>query len=200
MPVSWQILLHCYFFIQVRFYGSHKFPCRSLLLSTTVLNDMYIYFLYNVCIYIYIYVYIRYFTFYTRPACTHMHTYACTLAYTHVHTYGTAQLQGSECSRVSCVSLASFTHAAREYHVCHSRVMKLRVRSTTVYFYSSFSLQVTCELVNSRRSKQTTVLGCLVTPSQRWKPNSLKMVYTQLHIVILIPYNYLCHTYVIVCF
>ena len=26
-------------FIQVCFYGSHKFPCRSLLLSTTVLND-----------------------------------------------------------------------------------------------------------------------------------------------------------------
>ena len=26
-------------FIQVRFYGSHKFPCRSLLLSTTILND-----------------------------------------------------------------------------------------------------------------------------------------------------------------
>ena len=25
-------------FIQVCFYGSHKFPCRSLLLSTTVLN------------------------------------------------------------------------------------------------------------------------------------------------------------------
>ena len=26
-------------FIQVHFYGSHKFPYRSLLLSTTILND-----------------------------------------------------------------------------------------------------------------------------------------------------------------
>ena len=26
-------------FIQVHFYGSHKFPCQSLLLSTIVLND-----------------------------------------------------------------------------------------------------------------------------------------------------------------
>ena len=26
-------------YIQVHFYGSHTFPCRSLLLSTTVLND-----------------------------------------------------------------------------------------------------------------------------------------------------------------
>ena len=26
-------------FIQVHFYGSHTFPCQSLLLSTTVLND-----------------------------------------------------------------------------------------------------------------------------------------------------------------
>ena len=29
-------------FIQVCFYGSHKFPCRSLLLSATVLNDTYL--------------------------------------------------------------------------------------------------------------------------------------------------------------
>ena len=28
--------------IQVRFYGSHTFSCRSLLLSTTVLNDTYL--------------------------------------------------------------------------------------------------------------------------------------------------------------
>ena len=32
--------------------GCHVFSCRSLLLSTTVLNDMYIY----MCVYIYIYL------------------------------------------------------------------------------------------------------------------------------------------------
>ena len=37
-PVFWQILLQCYLSRCV-FYGSHKFPCQSLLLSTTVLND-----------------------------------------------------------------------------------------------------------------------------------------------------------------
>ena len=37
-PVFWQILLQCYLSRCV-FYVSHKFPCRSLLLSTTVLND-----------------------------------------------------------------------------------------------------------------------------------------------------------------
>ena len=36
--VFWQILLQCYLSRCV-FYRSHKFPCRSLLLSTTVLND-----------------------------------------------------------------------------------------------------------------------------------------------------------------
>ena len=72
----------------------------------------------------------------------------------------------------ACVSLASFMRVTRAYHAllarvtcvaraylaCHSRVANLRVHSTTVYFYSSFSLQVTSELANSR-SKQTTVLG-----------------------------------------
>ena len=37
-PVFWQILLQCYFSRCV-FYGSHKFTCQSLLLSTSVLND-----------------------------------------------------------------------------------------------------------------------------------------------------------------
>ena len=37
-PVFWQILLQCYLSRCV-FCGSHKFPYRSLLLSTTVLND-----------------------------------------------------------------------------------------------------------------------------------------------------------------
>ena len=83
--------------------------------------------------------------------------------------YGTAQLQFNECSRVACkfhvyhlcvsrVSLVCITRVTCVYLTCHSHVMNLRVRSTTVYFYSSFSLQVTSELANSR-SKQTTVLG-----------------------------------------
>ena len=66
--------------------------------------------------------------------------------------------------------LASFTRVTREYHMCRSQVScmllvsishvaKLRVPSTQVYFCSSFSLQVISELANSRRSKQTTVLG-----------------------------------------
>ena len=38
-PVVWQILLQCYF-PRCVFYGSHKFPCQTLLLSTTILNDM----------------------------------------------------------------------------------------------------------------------------------------------------------------
>ena len=41
-----QILLHCYLSRCV-FYGSHNFPGRSLLLSTTVLNDIEIYFIYR---------------------------------------------------------------------------------------------------------------------------------------------------------
>ena len=36
-PVFWQTLLQCYLSRCV-IYGSYKFPCRSLLLSTTVLN------------------------------------------------------------------------------------------------------------------------------------------------------------------
>ena len=54
-------------------------------------------------------------------------------------------------------SLASFTHVTHKYYACHSqlsrvlltsisRVTKLRVQGTTVYFHSSFSLQVTSEL------------------------------------------------------
>ena len=39
LRVSRQILLRCYL-SRCIFYGSHKFPCRSLLLSTTVLNDI----------------------------------------------------------------------------------------------------------------------------------------------------------------
>ena len=38
LPVFQQILLHCYLSKYI-FYGSHQFPCRSLLLSTTILND-----------------------------------------------------------------------------------------------------------------------------------------------------------------
>ena len=36
-------------YIQVYFYGTHSFPCQSLLLSTTVLNDMVVdsYLIYN---------------------------------------------------------------------------------------------------------------------------------------------------------
>ena len=37
LPVFWQILLQCYLSRWV-FCRSHKFPCQSLLLSTTVLN------------------------------------------------------------------------------------------------------------------------------------------------------------------
>ena len=40
-PVFWRILLQCYL-SRCIFYGSHSFPCRSLLLSTAVLNDYYI--------------------------------------------------------------------------------------------------------------------------------------------------------------
>ena len=83
--------------------------------------------------------------------------------------YGTAQLQGNEClhvgreflachSQVSRMFLASFMRTACEYHACHLLVTKVRVCSTTVYFDSSFSLQVTSKLAKSRRSKQTTVL------------------------------------------
>ena len=71
--------------------------------------------------------------------------------------YGTAQLQGNECShvtrefhmchlQVSCISLTSFMCVTFEYQACHSLVTKLHVRSITVYFYSSFSLQATSEL------------------------------------------------------
>ena len=38
-PVFWQILLQCYLSRCV-FYGSLKIPCRSPLLSTTILNDI----------------------------------------------------------------------------------------------------------------------------------------------------------------
>ena len=38
-PVFQQVLLHCYV-SRCIFYESHTFPCRSLLLSTTVLNDI----------------------------------------------------------------------------------------------------------------------------------------------------------------
>ena len=37
-PVFWQILLQCYLSRYI-FCRSHKFPCQSLLLSTTILND-----------------------------------------------------------------------------------------------------------------------------------------------------------------
>ena len=100
--------------------------------------------------------------------------------------YGTAQLQGNECSHVAC-----------EFHVCHSRISHMSLACSVFactqynsFFYSSFSLQVTSELANSK-SKQTTVLGWSVTPSQRWKPNSLKIVYNYVAIAIL--YNYLCN-------
>ena len=56
-----------------------------------------------------------------------------------------------------CVSLMSFTLVTHKYHTCCSQVScvplasilhvaKLRVCSTAVYFYSSFSLQVTSKL------------------------------------------------------
>ena len=50
------------------------------------------------------------------------------------------------------MSLASFMRATHEHDACHLHVTKLCVRSATVYFCSSFSLQVTSELANSRRS------------------------------------------------
>ena len=38
-PVFWQIRTITMLFIQVRFLWKPYFPCRSLLLSTTILND-----------------------------------------------------------------------------------------------------------------------------------------------------------------